>query len=428
MSSASLAAAALALLTAIGAAAQQSETALQRAGELEDRAESALKAGDAQGRIVADLELLQLLNGSPAVLEALARAYVAVGRPQRALATLDQIADLGLADDAVLSGKDRRFETLDSRPQYKRVLSHWSGNEAPVLLSKIAFTLPDAGLLAEDIDYDARSRSFLVTSVREHKIIRVRPDGTAADFAVSPDGWPMVALKIDASRQRVWATEVAFDGLAVAPRVAWGHSAVLTFDLESGRLLRRIEAPLHSSLGDLALTSLGEPVVSDGDNGVLYLVSHERLTELDRADFISPQTAAVAPAPAISFVPDYTRGIARFDLRSGHAEWLNQDGGDKVAIIGIDGLYLHGRTLIATQNGVTPERVVLFGLDPSLTHIVSSRVIEQSGATGTDPTHGVVVGDAFYYIANSGWAQLDEHGNERAGARLTPARVMRYAL
>jgi hypothetical protein len=423
-SAGTLAAAALAALTAIGGAAEPSETALQHAGELEQSAESALKAGDTRGRIAADLDLLHLLNGSPAVLEALARAYAAAGQPERALATLDQIANLGLADDDVLSGKDQRLSTLAGLPQYQRVLGRWSRNETPVLLAKIAFKLPDAGLLAEDIDYDARSRSFLVTSVREHKIIRIGPDGTAADFAVSPDGWPMVALKIDAARRRLWATEVAFDGLALAPRSAWGHSAVLAFDLQSGRVLQRIEGPLHSSLGDLALTPNGEPLVSDGDNGVLYLVSHGRLTELNRADFISPQTAAVAPA--ISFVPDYVRGIARFDLRTTHADWLKQRGGVQVAIIGIDGLYLHGRTLIATQNGITPERVVLFELDPALTHIVSSRVIEQSAAPGTDPTHGVVVGNSFYYIANSGWAQLDQDGKLRAGARLTPARIMRY--
>ena len=122
-------------------------------------------------------------------------------------------------------------------------MARFSRNEAPILLSRVAFTLRDSGLLPEDIDYDAGSHSFLVTSVLERKIIRVRTDRSAADFAFSPDHWPMVALKIDAARNRVWATEVAFNGFTAAPKSAWGRSAVLAFDLRSGRLLERIEAP-----------------------------------------------------------------------------------------------------------------------------------------------------------------------------------------
>lgn len=369
---------------------------------------------------------MHLLNGSPAALEALARAYAASGETDKAVTALARFADLGLADDELLGGHDRRLASLARLPAYREVLAHFSRNEVPIVLSKVAFTLKDSGLLPEDIDYDARSHSFLITSVLERKIVRVRGDGSATDFAFSPDRWPMVALKIDAARNRVWATEVAFDGLTLAPKSAWGRSAVLAFDLESGRLLARIEAPMHASPGDLVLTPQGEPLVSDGDNGVLYRASQGRLTEINRSDFISPQTAAVAAARGLLFVPDYVRGIARSDLRASRVAWLNPDGADRVALIGIDGLYVHGRTLVATQNGTAPERVVLFELDPSLTHVVSSKVIEQSAGSGTDPTHGVVVGDRFYYIVNSGWAQLDEKGGLKAGASLTPARIMRY--
>ena len=42
-----------------------------------------------------------------------------------------------------------------------------------------------------------------------------------------------------------------------------------------------------------------------------------------------------------------------------------------------------------------------------------------------DPTHGVVVGDYFYYIANSGWDVLDEHG--QFARRQKSARQLRDA-
>ncbi len=413
---------------AIGLSGQPARTAPEKANELERRVQSAAKAGDQRSRIEADLELFHLLNGSPAVIEALARAYVASGDAQQALAALNRLADLGQADDDLLGGSGHSFSSIQNMPEYKQVIARFRANEVPVSRSNVAFVVSDAGLLPEDIDYDRSSRSFLITSIREQKIVRVRADGSTANFALSPDAWPMAAIKIDNSRNRVWATEVAFDGFAVAPASAWGHSAVLCFDLHTGKLLQRVAGPLHSSLGDMVLTRAGEPIVSDGESGILYRVSNGRMLEINRREFISPQTAARIPSGEQLFVPDYVRGIGRFDLKTGQVSWLNRDDVDKVAANGIDGLYLYDHSLIATQNGSSPERVVLFALDPTLTHILSAKVIEQSESPGCDPTHGVIVGKNFYYLANSGWAKLDEHGRVRDGMKLTKAVVMSYRL
>ncbi len=66
----------------------------------------------------------------------------------------------------------------------------------------------------------------------------------------------MLAIKVDAKHNRVWATEVALDGFAAAPKSDWGKSAVLCFELRTGKLLSRIEEPQHSALGDMGLTDL----------------------------------------------------------------------------------------------------------------------------------------------------------------------------
>ena len=409
-------------------AGQPAKTALEQANELERRAQAAATAGDHKARIAADLELLHLLNGSPSVVKALVRAYASSGDAKGALAELDRLADLGQTDESLLQGKDQRYSSIQTLPDYKKIVARLSANNTPVSLSSLAFVLPDTDLLPEDIDYDAGSQSFLVTSILKRKIVRVQTDGSAADFAVSPDGWPMAAIKIDNVRHRVWATEVAFDGLTLAPESAWGRSAVLCFDLLTGRLIQRIAGPMHSSLGDLILARDGEPIVSDGDKGVLYRVSNGRMLEINKTDFISPQTATRIPEGEQLFVPDYLRGIARFDLTTGHVSWLNREGADKVATNGIDGLYLYGHSLIATQNGSSPERVVLFALDPALHHIISTKVIERAASPGRDATHGVIVGNNFFYIANSGWANLDERGKLKDGMNFTKPAVMSYKL
>ena len=108
--------------------------------------------------------------------------------------------------------------------------------------------------------------------------------------------------------------------------------------------------------------------------------------------------------------------------------WLGQGESKSHALSGVDGLYFDQGWLILGQNGASPERVVRLLLDPTLSNVLSEQIIERATPTLGDPTHGVIVGDTFYYIANSGWNQLDDHGVLLPGASLTPARIMRFPL
>jgi hypothetical protein len=113
------------------------------------------------------------------------------------------------------------------------------------------------------------------------------------------------------------------------------------------------------------------------------------------------------------------RGVGVLNLTTKDVTWIPMEG--RYALSGIDGLYLSGHTLIATQNGTSPERVVRFELDRSLSHVVSESIIERSTRTLGDLTHGVVEDGQFYYIANSGWDTMDQHGSVMLGALIMRA-------
>jgi hypothetical protein len=180
-------------------------------------------------------------------------------------------------------------------------------------------------------------------------------------------------------------------------------------------------------LGDMALAQDGAPIVSDGEGGGVYRINDGKTLErIDRGDFISPQTPSISTDGKSLFVPDYLRGVGILDLATRQVRWLAMD--NRFILNGIDGLYLHGDSLLAVQNGSSPERVISFRLDLSHSKVTAQDVIEAATSTIGDPTHGVVVGSDFYYIANSGWDTLDDNGERKATAKVTAARIMRAAL
>ena len=409
------------------ASALAEESAVQQLHRLRGDAQSARKNGDKQAHLSAVLKLEEFTHhSSPVMVESAAIAYAETGNDRLALEALQEFAAMGQTDEKLVKGERAELARLGADPLYKSILDRIAANNATISRAEVLATISDAGLLPEDIDYDSTSRTFLVTSVLEKKIVRITRSGEVTDFAKSPSGWPMLAIKIDARRGRVWATEVALDGFAMVPKEAWGRSALLCFELKSGRQLRRIEAG-HTSLGDMALSPDGTPIVSDGEGGGIHRLSGERLEAIDDRDFVSPQTPAPIAGTSAVFIPDYTRGIALLDAAKRSVMWLGASGRDAVALSGVDGVYSVGDELILTQNGTSPERVIRLKLNRERTKVLSQDVIEQGERLG-DPTHGVIVGHDFYFIANSGWNHLDEHGVINPGEHLSAAMIMRYRL
>jgi hypothetical protein len=123
------------------------------------------------------------------------------------------------------------------------------------------------------------------------------------------------------------ATEVALQGFVFVAESDWGRSAVLCYDLKTGKQLHRIEGPGGSGLGDMTLAANGDVIVSDGDGGGVYQVqaNGEELKRLDADDFISLQTPVVLPGGERILIPDYLRGIAVLEVSTKRVLWLSAE-------------------------------------------------------------------------------------------------------
>ena len=372
-----------------------------------------------------------LFNGNPSTLMALARAAARLGDTTEAMKIVRDVLSAGVVRN--LAG-DADLSPLHSLPEWPRLLSTNEANTKSIGSARAVFTLPAFDFLAEDIVWDESGDRFLVSSVRRGTIVAVSRAGTVTELVARTSGtWGMFALAIDSVTSRLWATTVAMphvDGFTAADS---GKSAVVRFDLRTGALQKRYDLPATArgnSPGDIAIAPNGSLYVSDSRSGVIYAIeagADSLAVLVPEGTFMSPQGPAVSPDGKALYVADYVRGLARIDLESGAVQWMRH--GRNVALSGIDGLAFAGRrTLIAVQNGLLPHRILALTIDPPTGSVTSASVLVQDSATIQEPTHGVLLGDEFHFIANSGWDGFGEDGALRKDHGLRPPAVLAVRL
>jgi sugar lactone lactonase YvrE len=361
------------------------------------------------------LELKPLMPGNSRIAYNLAASEAKLGNTAAALAGLRNLAAMGLVYDFAA---DKDFASLRDKREFAAVVKRIDENKKPVTHSTPAFTLAERDLIPEDIAYDPKTRRFFLSSVRKAKIVT----GDGREFAKAP--WSVLALRLDAERRVLWASTGWVPHCETCDKADKDKAALLAFDADTGALRQRIDSPVKGLLGDMTMNRRGEIYVSEGIYGaVLHLPTGG--TALERLDapgeFPSPQTPALSADEKTLYVPDYLRGIAAIDLASRAVKWLVP--ADDIALSGIDGLYVYRDSFLAVQNGTTPPRVMRFSLD-----LRKQEVLEANTAGLGEPTHGTIVGDVLYLIANTGWNDYDDEGVKKAGSAPLESSIWKIAL
>ena len=360
-------------------------------------------------------ELKPLMPGNPRIVYNLAASDAKLGDSEAALRGLRSLTGAGLIYDFAA---DADFASLGQSSEFAAVVKQIGDNKSPVSHSSPAFLLAERDLIPEDIAYDSRTRRFFVSSVRKSKIVT----NENQDFAKTD--WPVLALRIDPARRILWAATGWVPQCESCQAADKDKTALLAFDLGSGALSQRIESPVPGLLGDMTISRAGEIFASEGVHGAVLRLrpGAQKLERLDTpGEFPSPQTPALSADEKTLYVPDYLRGIAAITLSSSAVTWLKP--ADNVALSGIDGLYVYRDSFLAVQNGTTPARIVRFSLD-----LRKQQVLEANTPGLGEPTHGTIVDNTFYFLANTGWDAYDDDGKKRAGSNPVESTVRKIVL
>lgn len=341
----------------------------------------------------------------PTFLRRLAGAYALNGQAVAAAGVLRKMAVLSLYHNA-LDDPDFAAVQGDSGVQIAaRALEALRTRR--IGASEIAWTIHDPMFIPEGIAYDPVTRAFFVSSQYKRKIVRIDSSGAVQDFVSSGrDGlWMVFGIAVDPARRLLWAVstaEPAMEGFTKADEHATG---VFAYELPTGKLARRYDLADRTGahrFDDVTVASNGRVFASDGGSGAVYTIRPGG-TSLEvfvaQGTIQGPNGLATTPDGRSLYVSDYAGFVFRVDTVTKAVTRLPAP--TNVALYGIDGLAWHNGSLIGVQNGVDPSRVVQLELAADGSRINAVRILDMNHPRVAEPTIGVVVGDMYYYVANS---------------------------
>ena len=388
---------------------------------LQQQAFAAYKAKDYPAFLAKIAAASDLRPSHPTLLYYRAAALALNGRGDDALDVLERIGRMGMVYDAA---KEEDLASLRESPRFKSVVEAFARNKAPIGSAAVAFTIPERGIISEGLAFDPVTGDFFVSSVRHGAIWRIR-NGMPERY-IGELTWGVFGMVVDAKRRILWA---ATSGIAQNFRFRESYrdrAGVLKIDLRDGRVIKTIRPTDGAKhlFGDVAVGADGTVYVSDSVSPSIYRITDDALEPLiANGPFVSLQ--GIAPAGGVLYVSDYSKGIAAVDLATHDVHFLAPPA--DASLLGIDGLYRAGpKTLIATQNGTNPQRVLRLDVDGL--RIGRATTLAANLPAMPDITLGVVAGPSFYFNGAAQWDLFDESGKLKDSSKLVPATVLRTSL
>ena len=306
--------------------------------------------------------------------------------------------------------------------------------------SNVAFMLSETDLIPEGIAYDPRDRVFFLSSLHKRKIVRVRlrtrhRPPIVEDFtSEKQDGlYSTLGMKVDAARRVLWVCSSAESFMKGYSESDAGKASLFKYDLNTRKLIRKYELgpnPRHL-LNDIALNAEGDVFVTDTASGEIFTVMHEK-DELEifipAGRFESPNGIAISNDGRKLFISDMPFGVYGVDLQTKQSERLPQSVG--ISPSGSDGFYFYDNSLIGIINIVSARngRVARFYLGASAKAVTHAAVLDCNHPLYQWPTTGVVVGNSFFYIANSQFGTFNSEQRTFPQKDLRKVAVMRLKL
>jgi len=351
----------------------------------------------------ATLAALDLRPDSPRYLYNLAALSALTNDTATALDTLRQLAALGVV---LPIERDPDFANLQATPEFLRILQQMAAHKEPRGEVGIVAELPGRTGIIEGIAFRPRTGDLFLSDVHHRCIWKRDRDGRITRFTADDDELLGVfGLALDEPRNTLWAAVAALPEMSGFTADQKDHTGLAEFNLGTSELRRVIPLPgdgRSHALGDLLVAPDGTVYATDSKAPVIWKLApgaEEFEKVADSPVFASLQGLVLAKDNLL--VADYSNGLFTVELATGNITALSPP--KNTTLLGLDGLVAAPGGVVATQNGVEPQRVLHLALTPALDRVTSVTVIAAGHPHLTDLTLVTLVNDRPTVIAGAGW-------------------------
>ena len=321
--------------------------------------------------------------------------------------------------------RDVGFDKAWGDPEFQKIREELANEEPRTPDAFVAFRLADPKLIPEGIAYDPKQDRFFIGSVAQKKIVSVNRKGEVKDFSKPGDNLDCVlGLFVDVAHEQLYAVSTnGFLDEAQKQR----RNAVVQYDLKTGRLVDRFDAPDANQLNDLTIVDDGSIYATDATGRLFQKMPGEkRLTPFGAKGALPGANGITLSSDSKLYVAIST-GIATIDPSTGVPTRLPQP--DTVVTGGCDGLYWYRGDLVGIQNVTNPGRVIRIALTDQGTRISGTTVLQSyHHPEFAEPTTGAIAADALYVIANSYVGHFQPDGSLKNPAQLKPTAIIAVPL
>lgn len=369
-------------------------------------ASAAVKAGDMVTALARAEEAAKLRPDYPRLQLNLARFYADAKRPDGALAALQRLADMGVR----INPADPGLAPLQDLPRFRELAARFTAPVDEVGLVSRTSIDHITGIL-EGLLVDPTTGAWYFSDVRQRCIWRREESGLVRKFSSDADELDGVfRLALSPDHRTLWASTATVGAMGGAPAPEGSRSALVELDAATGRVRARHAVPDDGRkhlLGDFTFAADGAIFATDSFSPVIWRLPPDGAAPevwLQSDDFLNLQGIVFSPDGKALYVSDYSNGVWRIDATTKETMLLTAP--PNATFFGIDGLAVARNGLVAIQNGIEPQRVLLIKPAPA-GQPSAARVLAAGHPAMTDLSLGVITGDRFRFIADSGWALYD---------------------
>lgn len=338
----------------------------------------------------------ELRPNHPILAYNIASAYALNQMPDESIVALRDYLFMNASLDFM---NDMDFVSLKDNPEFQALKTHVSKLNERLEKSSPSFSLNQEKDHFESITYHPKNKSYLMGSVTTRTLFEYA-DGELSPVITAEDN-PLIygVMGIDYSSDYTWVCTAALPEINGFTEDIKNKSSIIGINPSNGKIKFQYEVP-NAILGDVLVVNENLVLSTDGLGNKVYMLNKNEASIYADLSGQLYNLQGLAYADGMLYLADYILGLHVYNTKDKTLSKINNKGlyADK----GTDGLLYSAGYLYCFQNGTTPKRVFRIKLK-NYKEVESVQVLDQNLYEKGEPTQGVIVDEAIYYISNSAW-------------------------